>query len=739
MSIPDMKKHQTHSSLLALLFFVLLPTYLLAQESKDRFPILSDLGSLSGSSAPAADIQVKAEYRLTEDSSAGELKVTAALGDDWHIYSVTQKPGGPMRSSIDVKGKGLLEFTGTFKPDTKPTVKNIKYFDVPVEEHKGTVTWSAPFRLLPGVNPESLVLTGTLKGQICDEAGRCVPLSTLDTDFEATNVGTLASLPETSAPPTSGSRSVDSSAASLAGYEEPTAEGYRPGRARAAIRGQITSPVGPGQVMQLVVTIEPDETWHVYAYEPKEVGKIAKPTLIALTGPSGWQVGQAKASSDPIVKATGIEIEPEQRYHEGAVSWTIPIAVPPSTAAGSHIVTGMVGFQTCTEVSCDKPLAVKFGAVVEVGTGDAEQTPLKFTTATYPAVAKFLETGQLEQESSTPTQSAGSGSFDLSQIIVQDRTPESLATILMLAFVGGFVLNFMPCVLPVIGLKIMAFVQQAGEDRLRIFLLNLAFSIGLLSIFWVLATLASAASLGLSSENLGWGEQFNYDGFTIPLLSVVFVMGLSFLGVWEIPIPGFVGSGKSGELAAKEGMSGAFFKGVVTTILATPCSGPGLATALTWSASQPPPSVYMVFTTMGLGMAFPYLLIGAFPSLIRFIPKPGPWMDTFKQLMGFLLLGTVVYMFTLIDQENVIPTLALIFALWASCWWIGRTPISADLLTKLRAWAFAGIFASIVGWFAFVYEANKDHQLPWQDYSLATLSEHVEANRTVLIDFTADW
>jgi thiol:disulfide interchange protein len=83
--------------------------------------------------------------------------------------------------------------------------------------------------------------------------------------------------------------------------------------------------------------------------------------------------------------------------------------------------------------------------------------------------------------------------------------------------------------------------------------------------------------------------------------------------------------------------------------------------------------------------------------------------------------------------------LALIFALWASCWWIGRTPISADFLTKLRAWVFAGIFASIIGWFAFVYEVSDDHELPWQDYTLATLSEHVEANRTVMVDFTADW
>ena len=235
--------------------------------------------------------------------------------------------------------------------------------------------------------------------------------------------------------------------------------------------------------------------------------------------------------------------------------------------------------------------------------------------------------------------------------------------ILLLAFVGGFVLNFMPCVLPVIGLKIMAFVQQAGENRSRILMLNIWYCLGMLSIFWLLATLASAASLGLSQESLGWGEQFNYDGFTIPLLCVVFVMGLSFSGRLGDPHPRPGRFGACGRAGSKGGCGGAFSKGVMTTILATPCSGPGLATALTWSATKPPHLVYLVFTFMGLGMALPYLVIGAFPQLIRFIPKPGAWMDTFKQLMGFVLMATVVYMFTMLQPERVIPTLALIFAL----------------------------------------------------------------------------
>jgi thiol:disulfide interchange protein len=285
----------------------------------------------------------------------------------------------------------------------------------------------------------------------------------------------------------------------------------------------------------------------------------------------------------------------------------------------------------------------------------------------------------------------------------------------------------------------MSFVQQAGEHRSRVFWLNACYALGMLATFWVLATLASAAALKLSSNSLGWGEQFNYNGFTIPLLCVVFVMALSFIGVWEIPIPGFVGSGKAGELARKEGLGGAFFKGVVTTILATPCTGPGVATALAWSANKPPSLVYLVFTAMGLGMAIPYLIIGAFPRLIRFIPKPGPWMETFKQLMGFVLLGTVVYMFTLIREQYVVPTLALIFALWAACWWIGRTPFSASRLRKVTSWIAAGAFAAIVGWLAFGYRPVQRHELPWEPFSLTALDKYTQANKTVMVDFTANW
>jgi thiol:disulfide interchange protein DsbD len=232
-----------------------------------------------------------------------------------------------------------------------------------------------------------------------------------------------------------------------------------------------------------------------------------------------------------------------------------------------------------------------------------------------------------------------------------------------------------------------------------------------------------------------------------------------------VPIPGFVGSGKGAELADKEGAAGAFAKGVLTTVLATPCSGPMLGPALTWAVSQPSHITYAGFACVGLGMASPYLLIGAFPKLIGFLPRPGVWMETFKHVMGFVLLGTVVFLLTLLPMSSVVPMVSLMIGLWAACWWIGRTPLTQPLSKKLKAYGQAGVFAAAVGYVSFdwlhgIMEARVDQfiarriaaeggtsrpvarnadELPWQPYSRELLEKLTAENKTVFVDFTADW
>jgi thiol:disulfide interchange protein len=355
-------------------------------------------------------------------------------------------------------------------------------------------------------------------------------------------------------------------------------------------------------------------------------------------------------------------------------------------------------------------------------------------------VIPVMFTGKTSYAEAVEALTGKEGQFNVEQIAAVGGPAagkQPLWRMLGIAFLGGLILNLMPCVLPVIGLKILSFVEQSGRNRGHVFWLNVWYSLGLLSVFMILATLPVISRLWLGRQ-FGWGEQFSFYQFNIALAAIVFVMALSFLGIWEIPIPGFVGSGKAGDLASQEGFSGAFCKGAVTTVLATPCSGPFLGTALAFAFSQPAQVTYAMFACIGLGMASPYLLIGAFPQLMRFLPKPGVWMDTFKQLMGFVLLGTVVYLMSLIPADKVIPTLAFLIGLWAACWWIGRTPLYAEFGTKLRAWGAAAVVAGLVGFFSFAWTGGGE-KLPWQPFSMAELERLTGEEKTVMVDFTADW
>ncbi len=309
-----------------------------------------------------------------------------------------------------------------------------------------------------------------------------------------------------------------------------------------------------------------------------------------------------------------------------------------------------------------------------------------------------------------------------------------------LAFLAGFLLNFMPCVLPVIGLKAVSFVKQAGESRGRAFQLNVSFVAGIVTVFMVLAYLTAFAKHG-------WGGLFELPEFSVAMVCIVFVFALSMLGVWEIPSPSFVGRGKAVDMAEREGLVGAFFKGILTTLLATPCTGPLVGTALGWAVKQPTPVIFGSFAMMGLGMGIPYILIGLSPQLMALLPKPGAWMDTFKNVMGFVLLGTVVWLFYGMSTVYIVPTIALIFTLWAACWAIGRVPYSASGPTKMLNHASAMGFAAIAGYLSFTALLSNDNLEDvaktsggWPLYTQRSdIDAFTDKGISVFVDFTAKW
>jgi thiol:disulfide interchange protein len=259
----------------------------------------------------------------------------------------------------------------------------------------------------------------------------------------------------------------------------------------------------------------------------------------------------------------------------------------------------------------------------------------------------------------------------------------------------------------------------------------------------VLALLASLPKLGLGDDGLVWGGQNGSTVFNVVIASIVFAMALSLLGVWEVPIPGFFGSRSMHEASSQEGPLGAFLKGIVTTVLATPCTAPFMATAVAWAVSQPVVTTLVVFASLGVGMASPYILIGVYPELLKFLPKPGPWMETFKQVSGFILLATVVFILSYIEPAAVVPTILLLLGIAVACWLIARTPLTAELRDRVLSWSYSSaiILVFVAVSFGWLYRiANAPSDPGWQPFSLAKLKQvAVDEGRTVLVDFSAEW
>lgn len=434
-----------------------------------------------------------------------------------------------------------------------------------------------------------------------------------------------------------------------------------------------------GKTGRLYVTASLPEGWYIYSLTQPSGGPIR--TRIRLDTSETFELaGDWSPDSPPQRKKSeafdGLMVE----THEGRVTWSAPIRLRAADPANVRI-TGRVFAQRCNADTCLPPRSFPFTAELRRERAGPGPAPADRSAA---AVASGVQ-------AAGGTPAPPSEGFDPEQLranVARQKERTSLAQAILFGLLGGVILNIMPCVLPVIGLKILSFVDQAGRNRLEALMLNVWYSAGLLLVWLLLATLVVVAQLGL-------GEIFQKPGFNVVLAGVIFAMALSFLGVWEVPIPGFAASGGMSRLAEREGVVGALSKGVLTTILATPCVGPFMGSAVAWSISQPPLVTYTVFASVGLGMASPYLLIGAFPSLIRFLPKPGAWMVTFQNVMGFVLLGTVVYLFTFLEVSYIVPTVGMLVAVWAACWWMARTPLTAPRGAKLRAWAEVAAFLGV--------------------------------------------
>ncbi|QDU28012.1 Thiol:disulfide interchange protein DsbD precursor [Anatilimnocola aggregata] len=681
----------------------LLGTVVVAQEAPTKTkakPFNFDFAPNPGLSPAAAsgEMELTASFHIEQGASTGRLVVEATISPEWHTFAITQPPGGSQPSKLTVPAAVDYRLTGPWVADRNPKVVASEVFQhkgKPVQEEmfEGRVVWTAPIELTAGVKAEELEIPVAYSGQICHDKGGCIPV----------NKPKLV--------------------AKFAGYDEApqTAGEFKAYDGELVLRGKLEPQVvKPGGTATLTITAEVAPEWHVYEQANAIGESINKPTLFVVANSAGWKVGEVKASA-PAKAPSGSSDLP---YYSGTVSWVVDLQVPADAPRGEVTLSGLLGFQICTDTNCKTPAGAQFTVSAIVGEADSVGPALvQFKEGTYKEAAELTK----EMAASTAAQTATTEGR-------ATAAPLPMPLLIGLAFAGGLLLNFMPCVLPVLGLKLISFAQQGGESRTRMLLLNLSYTAGLMVVFMILAVLSITAGLA-------WGEQMTHFGFRMTLLVITFALALSLFGVWEIPIPGFAGSEGSSKLQKQEGYTGAFFKGLFTTILGISCSGPLLGFALGATISLPPIYTVVIFACIGLGMASPFLALPFVPGVRNLLPKPGDWMDTFKQVMGFVMMAAAIFFFSTIQNEWRIATASLLLGVGFACWWIGKVPMYDPLGKQLTAWIGGAAAAALVGVVAFntLGPPDKSVALDWQEFSTAKLKQLQQENRTILVDFTADW
>jgi thiol:disulfide interchange protein/DsbC/DsbD-like thiol-disulfide interchange protein len=316
----------------------------------------------------------------------------------------------------------------------------------------------------------------------------------------------------------------------------------------------------------------------------------------------------------------------------------------------------------------------------------------------------------------------------------------SLATYLLFGFLGGFILNLMPCVLPVISLKIFGFVKQAGQHRRHIFRSGVLFVAGIFAWFIGLALLLIV--LKAAGHQITWALQFTNPYFVLSLAALVTVFALNLLGVFEINPPEtamrLVGS------VAREGDAGSFFHGVFATVLATPCTAPFLGTALGFAFAQSPLIILSMFVAIATGMSVPYLLLSAQPAWLRFLPKPGPWMERVKEFMGFLLLATLLFLLYVLGAqrgyEALIWAACFLLALGLACWMKGAFVVPTASTAQRAIVTALMVLLVVASAIYFIRGKFRSTSVAAAPSSIQQrLATELAQGHPVFVDFTAAW
>ena len=488
---------------------------------------------------------------------------------------------------------------------------------------------------------------------------------------------------------------------------------------------------------------------------------------------------------------------------ESQASLKLPVKEQPSQKAAQHVATfkkaraqqpqpqpvlSAQRKQGLIELSFQSPESTFTKADFfpeEQGIDYKEEVLLETTDQTHKIILKEIETSSSLKGILVMYSATGSTAYDVNAAIDEDpengvvsmSTPPHKITVdeqggegfefegglllaIGLAFLGGFLLNLMPCVLPVISFKILSFIKLAGESRRQVFQHGLAFAGGVLLSFWALAGVLLI--LQAYGRTVGWGFQLQEPLFVAILAAFIFLFALSLFGIFEMGVSLIGAAANAQQKSSHRGaLFGSFLGGVLATAVATPCTGPFLGSAVGYAVTLPALQAMMVFTSLGLGMAWPYVAMAAFPSLLRFLPKPGPWMVTFKELMGFLMMGSVIWLVWVFSAQTgsfaVSLFLAGLFLLSLAAWVYGRwgTPLKRKTTRAIAQTVSLAIFccgcytimlsaspwAEAMGATTVVSTKHSDGNIAgeWEQFSAKRVAELRAQGTPVFIDFTAKW
>ena len=345
---------------------------------------------------------------------------------------------------------------------------------------------------------------------------------------------------------------------------------------------------------------------------------------------------------------------------------------------------------------------------------------------THERLSAFIDFDENINEIKTPILISISDGKNLEEIQINKediKTKSSLIYFLLLAFIGGLILNFMPCVLPVLSLKLYSLVKisesQANNIRKYSFasFLGIIFSFILLSLIIIL--------FKVIGTDLGWGFQFQNFGFLLVVSCIIFIFCINLLGFFEILLPSTL-SNKLNSYASEQSFRSYFLSGVFSTLMATPCSAPFLGTAIGFSITSSYQNIMLIFIFISFGFALPYIISSIRPSLVSILPKPGKWMENFKLILGLILLITFGWFLSLMNF-NAFTIITLTFIILLYFIFLKRNQFS--IITSV-------VCLTIISYF--LIPSSKD-SLVWQKFDETLLNKQIENGDLILLDFTASW